>query len=267
MKIKTTYKNKPLVFIPCNPGGGVRKSRVASLIYHCLVCMGLNPLVIALDTNDSLIHQIRKENCLPEAEILRWDINDETATLNFLHLILMKALEESRPVVIDLPAKGGLSLGIQTLLRTGLFEHVTVIGFVPILPDDKSAAGAIEAIEAIAPDLLIKFEFFGKIKAPDNVIFQTLDALNPDAIAQIGELTSGESNLWVEELPVLPPQLADYVASGGLATAKWTIFRNYWMHAKMSIDAALAKAVPQLADMVEAAKSTPPKTQPAKQTA
>ena len=267
MKIKTAYYTKPLVYITCNPMGGVRKSRIASLIYHCLVCMGLNPLVVALDTNDSLIHQIRKEKCLPKAEILRWDINDETATLESLHKVLMKALEEVRPVIIDLPAKGGLTLGIQTLLRTGLLEHATVIGLVPVVPDDKAAAGGIEALEAIAPDIWIKFEFYGKHKAPENEIFQTLDALNPDAIVQIGELTSGESNLWVEELPVLPPQLADYVASGGLVTAKWTIFRNYWMQAKMSIDAALAKAVPQLADMVEAAKSTPPKTQPAKQPA
>lgn len=251
---KKLLSDKPLIFIVCNSKGGVRKSRLASFTYFCMLCMGFRPIVVALDANTAF-RQLILGRDVTEAEgssaaekfYFSWDGNDEADALEYLHPILIKAQAMGQPVIIDLAAKGGKSGGVRTLTRTGLLRYATVIGLCPVTLDEKSAAGVIEALEDIKPDRWIKATFFGiRDKTPKYDTFATLDKLGPMAVAKMPELSADEAAAWGAELPVLPPELEDYLVKGGLAVGNWSIFGNYWEDCQRVLDEALSKAVPEL---------------------
>jgi len=240
-------KPKPLVFVSLGTKGGTRKSRSMALLYYYLLSLGINPIVIGLDTNNSLLQMISRNGCQPEPEFYTWDLNDEDQSRSYLKPLLLLAEQTGRPIVLDLPAKGGNTLGIKTILRTGILECAHVVGIAPVLPEERSLASAIEAIELIKPDGWIKFAYREMNRAVQpTALHQTLEALNADATATIGELTLDESNEFVENLPVLVTQLADFIAEGGISASNWIIFRNYWQTARASISDAIVTAVPEL---------------------
>lgn len=247
--IKKLRTDKPIIFIVCNSKGGVRKSRLASFIFFCLLCMGFKPIVIALDANTALREQILGREVTEEEDFYSWDGNDESDAMEYLHPLLLKARACGQPVIIDLAAKGGKSGGVKTITRTGLLRFATVIGLCPVTVDEKSAAGVIEALHEIAPDRWIEALFIGnRGKVPKFDTYSALTELEPAAVAKMPELRDDEAAAWGEELPVLPPDLDEYLAMGGLTVGNWGLYGAYWADCKRILDKALLQAVPELLD-------------------
>ena len=229
--------------------------------------MGFRPLVIALDANTAfqqliLGREVAEEDDASEEEryFFRWDGNDESDALEYLHPILLRAQAQGQPVIIDLAGKGGDSGGVKTITRTGLLQFATVIGLCPVTVDEKSAAGVIEAIGDIAPDRWIQATFFGhRGKTPKYDTFAALEKLEPAAVAKMPELSADESATWGAELPVLPPELGEFLAKGGLAVGNWGLYGKYWADCKGILDAALEKATPELRETDQVPGESAPK--------
>lgn len=257
-----TVSPKPLVFFPINTGGGARKSGSMALCYHTLVAMGLDPIVVALDSNDSfqkllLGKNFRSEETPHGLDIFTWDLNSGSDAFTYLHPVLEKAELENRPVVFDIAAKAGASMGAYTLTETGIFGSTTLIGIAPVCPDEKFAAGIIEALLDINPDKWIKVLYSGRsTRMPQTAIFATLDELLPIATAVIPELNPTQANALVADLPVVMPKLSAFIATGGFAATKWIFAREYWNKAQASLHEALL-AVPELTLMLTQISNSP----------
>jgi hypothetical protein len=211
--------------------------------------MGIDPLVLALDTNPAFLNMIRVGGCQDD-DIHSWDLNNVEDAKNKLPDLIALAKATGRPVIIDLPAKGGETLGVYTLMRTGALRQVTIIGIATLTQNDLTVIGAIEAHEIIKPSKWIQVEFGNPKKRadprPETVYLQKLAALAPDDKILLEELHESEARELSKTPPVPYDELERYADSVGLNACQWYVIADYWNDAKPKIIASLQKVAPEI---------------------
>lgn len=233
-------KRKPFVFIAASEKGGARKSRSSGMIYHALLEAGYNPLVLALDTNNNLRALLRGQS------FITWDINNEDESRRQLELALQIAITQNRPIILDIPAKGGNTLGVLTLLRTGMLKYTAhVVAIVPTLPDAEYAACAVGALGTISPDAWIHFKYKSHELDYQNDAHQLLAALKPNAVVIPPELTDEEANA-IAMLPTALSTIEQYVNDSGMRALGCIPYLAYWKEVQPQILKALTVAAPNL---------------------
>lgn len=216
---------KPTIYIPCNFGGGARKSTTTSYLYYSLVEDGNDPIVVALDTNEELLKRIPKN-----VKVVTWDINSEEDSAGYFAEVLKLAHNEDRPIIIDLPARGGKTKGIFTLLRTRLLQYCHVIGVAPVKPSDKDCSKAIEALVVIQPNtwFLVQYDSSERSATYQNIAqFQALVAMKPAAVIKPDELTNQEAGLLVKE-DISLPEAAVKMSENPFGNPHLSVFAEFW---------------------------------------
>ena len=231
---------KPTVFITTSEKGGARKSRSGGMIYHTLVEAGLDPIVLALDTNNNLIGLLR------DVPYLTWDINNADESRRNLQTALQLALADGRPLLMDVPGRGGHTLGIATVLRTGMLKYAAhVVGIVPTLPDEESAHRAIGALATISPDEWIHIKYKSGELDYSGDAHKKLALMKPAAVVTPPELTDEEANA-VSSLPVALSRLEHYVRDTGMKAIGCLPYLAYWEEVRPQLLSAIEAVAPGL---------------------
>lgn len=245
---------KPIVIVAQNTKGGVGISAIQALIYYTLQTRGINPLVVALDTNSGLLNQImlpdpeKPGSFLGNPEVYVWDINSTEENREVLPAVIQKAMDEARPVIVDLPAKGGQTQGIYNVLRSGALRFATVVGVAPIRKGDLPHAGAIEAYEDIKPARWIKVTFgpAPRSNSEPTQLEMALASLKPDHSIRLELLHEDEAKELGQRLPVPLPEIGDYALAGGPALSGLFVVAEYWVDSFPKVEAALRAVAPEL---------------------
>ncbi|GAA5127217.1 hypothetical protein JIN84_08985 [Luteolibacter yonseiensis] len=247
-------KLKPIVFIAMNTKGGAYKSAILAFFYYICSLLGVKPLVIALDVNPGLLNQIliphptEKGKYLENPEVFSWDINSIEEARAVLPLIVQKAIDEGRPIIIDLPAKGGKTKGIYNLLRSGALRYCTVIGIAPVRKNNLVLGGAIEAYEDIKPDRWIQVNFGAEPTEQTEPIdlYKALSDLKPNHVFQMEMLEEDEAREIGQQLPVPFAEISEYAAAGGPALSGLHVIGDYWNDSYPKVEEAVRKVAPEL---------------------
>ena len=224
-KIYMKQNDKTKIYIASNFGGGVRKSTTMAYLYLTLISLGREPLLVALDTNDTL-----KDLLLKGTPLITWDINNEDQSHQNLAAILAEAYKEQKDVVIDVAALGGGSLGIHTLLDTQMFELCELIAIVPILPTAKSIIEAQNAIKVIKPDklVLIKYDTKRNSAIYDRLPeFKNLLKHKPDLIISPPELTDGNAGA-LRDCGYCLTHMEEACANNPIGHIGLRVFTKFW---------------------------------------
>jgi hypothetical protein len=237
---------KALAFAALNVKGGVRKSSTLAFIFWTLRDMGIEPLVVALDTNPAFRNMITIPG-YPTPEIYNWDLNKIEDAKNMLPDLVTLAKATGRPLLIDLPARGGESLGVYTLMRSGALRHVDIIGIAPVTQDNLSVIGVIEAHDIIKPRWWIQVGFGSRSSPrPETEFTEKLAKLLPDAKILLEELDESEARELSKTPPVPYEELEQYADSAGINACQWYVISEYWQKSKPIILEAIRKVAPQL---------------------
>lgn len=178
---------KPTIYIISNFGGGVRKSTTIAYWYLALSEQKKNPFLVALDTNTVLNLMLPKG-----IETLTWDINNLDQSQENLRTVIEIATQEDRPIIMDIAALGGQSLGINTLLDTQMLRLCHVVSIVPVMPSAKSIEEGMKALALINPDKWVLVQYDTKMNKQiydRTEQFKALLDLRPDALVIPAELT------------------------------------------------------------------------------
>lgn len=268
-------KPKPIAIVAQNTKGGVGKSAIQALVYYTLQARGINPLVVALDTNSGLLNQIKLPDpkkpgaFLGNPEIYVWDINSTEDNREVLPAVIQKAMEEGRPVLMDLPAKGGQTQGIYNVLRSGALRFATVIGVAPVRKGDLPHAGAIEAHEDIKPARWIKVTFgpAPRSNSEPTQLEAALDSLKPDHAIRLELLHEDEAKELGQQLPVPLPEIGRYAMAGGPSLSGLFVVSEYWEASFPKVEEALRAVAPELFATPESTSETAPATEKSKKSA
>jgi hypothetical protein len=235
---------KPTALITQNTKGGVRKSTTLAIAFWTLRENGIEPIVVALDSNTAFLDMITVKD-QPKPEVYTWDINnvgDARATLPDL-----VSLSEStgRPLLFDLPGKGGDSLGVETLVRSGALRYLHLVGIASTIQTELSMGGTIEAHMILKPAKWVLVEY-GKRSVPSGKITEAMDALNPDAKIQLVELDPSEANQLAKTPPVPYSELLRYADSHGVSASCWSVVAEFWHDCHPKLSGVLQKIAPEL---------------------
>lgn len=266
-------KPKPIVYVAMNTKGGVGKSSMQALLYYTLRKMGVNPLIIALDINLCLLNQIRiidpenPDKILGNPDIFGWDINSVADNRELLPSVVQAAIDQGRPIIIDIPAKAGKTQGIYNVLRSGALRYCNVIGIAPVREGDLPYAGAIEAYEDIKPQRWIKVLFSPETRSNRDLtqLEMALSALKPAHSIRLALLDPDEAKELGREVPVPLPQLEEFAMARGPAFSGLLVIADYWKDCYPKIEEAIRAVTPELfAKPAPASTPAPAKTkQPA----
>lgn len=203
----------------------MRKSTTMAYLYMSLKNQGKKPLLVALDTNDTLASLLDAST-----DAFTWDINNQDQSQQNLQAIIIEAQKTEQPIVMDLAALGGGSLGIQTLLDTDMFEVCDLTAFAPIMPTLKSIQEADRALRLLQPDnwVLVQYDTERNQAIYDRTPeLQKLEALEPSAIIRPSELTEGlAADLRAHELSL--PEIEEVLLKDPIGTLGIRVFSKFW---------------------------------------
>lgn len=216
---------KPQLYIVANSVGGTRKSTALAYLTLALKARGEEPLLVALDTNNML------QSLLPkDADYIKWDINNAKQSQQNLETIVAKAHDTEQPIVIDMAASGGASLGVHTLLDTGIFKACSLTAVVPVMPDTRSASGACDALQLLEPDrwLLVQFDTKHNEDAYNRLPkFKKLLKKQPAGIIKPEELT-GEMVATLQSNEIALSEMEDAILKDPMGTLGLRVFSKFW---------------------------------------
>lgn len=235
---------KPTALITQNNKGGVRKSTTLAMIFWTLRESNIEPIVVALDANTAFLDMITVEGQL-KPEVYTWDLNNVGDTRAMLPDLVSLSTSTGRPLLFDLPAKAGVTLGVKTLLRSGALRHLNLVGIASTIQTELSMGGTVEAHEIINPAKWALVEY-GKRTVPSCRITEAMDALKPDDTIRLEELDPSEANQLAKTPPVPYSELLHYVDSGGLSASCWFVVSEFWRDCHPKLSGSLRKIAPEL---------------------
>lgn len=140
----------PRVYLPISSKGGVGKSTNLSFVASLWLERGITPIIVRFDLNDQL-------DRLVDCEVRTGNLTDLSNVTQVMARALADAESTDAPVLIDLPARGGETRALDNLVRSSVLEDIETVGLVPLLSDETSFAGAIEAHGLINPTRTFMF--------------------------------------------------------------------------------------------------------------
>lgn len=235
---------KPTALIAQNNKGGVRKSTTLAMIFWTLRKSDIEPIVVALDANSAFLDMITVEG-QPKPEVYTWDLNNVGDTRATLPDLVSLSESTGRPLLFDLPARAGDSLGVETLVRSGALRYLNLVGIASTIQTELSMGGTVEAHVIIKPAKWALVEY-GKRTVPSGPITEAMDALKPDDTIRLVELDSSEANQLAKTPPVPYWELLRYADSHGVGASCWSVVAEFWHDCHPKLSGALRKIAPEL---------------------